>query len=423
MKTMGPGGTQRPPPGDFVPVRRSPLLSDTTKIYVAQGLRAAAYGFGAVLLSTSLPDRGLSRWQIGLVLGAILAGTAMMSLVVGRFADRIGRRRSYAGLYLLLGLTGVAFAFANSYWLLALTGLTGSLSTEVIESGPFTSIEQAMLAAEAGGSTRTRNFGRYNAVAAACGSLGALGAGLPHLIAHAPTSSGVSPMLFLVFVPIALCGSLVALSLSDRAEPREPRRSTGRLHHSKPVVQRLAGLFALDSFAGGLTISVFVGYWLHTRFHASTGTIGTLFFLLGLFQTLSFLAATSLARRFGLLRTMVFSHLPSNLLVIAVAFAPNLVAAVVLLVARASLSQMDVPTRQAYVMTLVDPDERTPAAAYTNTARYVTRPFGPPVASALSQVTLGLPFVVAGSIKVIYDLTLWGWFRRVPLPEDTDETG
>ena len=396
-----------------------PYMTDTTKIYIAQGLRAAAYGFGAVLLSTSLPDRGLSRWQIGLVLGAILAGIAIMSLVVGRYADRIGRRRSYAGLYVLLGVTGVAFAFADSYWLLILAGLTGSLSTEVIESGPFTSLEQAMLASEASTLTRTRNFGRYNAVAAACGSLGALGAGLPRLIGGSHSAHGASPTLFLVFVPIAVCGSLVALSLSDRAEPRETRRSTGRLVQSKPVVQRLAGLFSLDSFAGGLTVSVFVGYWLHTRFHASTGTIGALFFLLGLFQTLSFLAATVIARRFGLLRTMVFSHLPSNLLVIAVAFAPNLISAIVLLVARASLSQMDVPTRQAYVMTLVNPDERTPAAAYTNTARYVTRPLGPPVASALSQVALGLPFVVAGSLKVIYDLTLWAWFRRVPLPEDS----
>jgi MFS family permease len=397
-------------------------MTDTTKIYIAQGLRAAAYGFGAVLLSTSLPGRGLSRWQIGLVLGAILAGIAIMSIVIGRFADRVGRRRSYAGLYLLLGLTGIVFAFASSFWLLILVALTGSLSAEVIESGPFTSLEQAMLADEAGASTRTRNFGRYNAVAAACGSLGALGAGVPHWLAHSHSTSAESPELFLVFVPIALCGALVALSLSDRAEAHQPRLSSGRLHESRSVVRRLAGLFALDSFAGGLTVSVFVGYWLHTRFHASTGIIGAIFFLLGLFQTLSFLGATAIARRFGLLRTMVFSHLPSNFLVIAVAFSPNLVTATVLLVARASLSQMDVPTRQSYVMTLVSPNERTPAAGYTNTARYVTRPGGPPVASALSQVALGLPFVVAGSIKVIYDLALWQWFRHVPLPDDSNES-
>ena len=278
-----------------------------------------------------------------------------------------------------------------------------------------------MIAAETGGHLRTRNFGRYNAVAAASGSLGALGAGLPRL--WSPHASGaLSPHLFLVFVPIALAGSLVALSLSDRAEPVELVRATGRLQRSKSVVQRLAGLFALDSFAGGLTVTVFVGYWLHTHFHASSAVIGGLYFFLGLFQTVSFFAATWLARRFGLLRTMVFSHLPSNLLVIAIAFAPSLTVAIILLIARASLSQMDIPTRQAYVMALVDPNERTPAAAYSNTARYLTRPFGPPVATALSQVALGLPFVVSGSIKIVYDLTLWGWFRRVPLPDETRPT-
>ncbi len=394
-------------------------MTDTTKIYVAQGLRAAAYGFATVLLATSLADRGLSRWQVGLVLGAMLAGIAITSLAIGRFADRIGRRRSYAMLFLLLGATGIVFAVTTNVWLLVLAGLTGSLSVEVIESGPFTSIEQAMLAAERVSTMRTRNFGRYNAVAAASGSLGALGAGLAQWViggTHGPPAA-----LFLVFVPIAVGGAAVARSLSDGVEA--PRRGVvrGRLVNSTSVVRRLASLFALDSFAGGLTVSVFVGYWLHTRFHASTETIGALFFFLGVFQTFSFLAASALAKRFGLLATMVFSHLPSNLLVIAVAFSPNLTVAIALLIARTSLSQMDVPTRQAYVMNLVEPDERTPAAAYTNTARYVTRPFGPPVASALSGIALGLPFAVAGSIKVLYDLTLWAWFRRVPLPGERDD--
>ena len=395
------------------------VVSDTTKIYVAQGLRAAAYGFATVLLATSLADRGLSRWQVGLVLGAMLAGIAITSLAVGRFADRIGRRRSYALLFLLLGATGIVFAVTTNVWLLVLAGLTGSLSVEVIESGPFTSIEQAMLAAERVSTMRTRNFGRYNAVAAASGSLGALGAGLAQWAIGG--AGGPPAALFLVFVPIAVGGALVARSLSVGVEAPGRGAVRGRLVNSTSVVRRLASLFALDSFAGGLTVSVFVGYWLHTRFHASTETIGALFFFLGAFQTFSFLAASALAKRFGLLATMVFSHLPSNLLVIAVAFSPNLTVAIILLIARASLSQMDVPTRQAYVMNLVEPDERTPAAAYTNTARYVTRPFGPPIASALSGIALGLPFAVAGSIKVLYDLTLWAWFRRVPLPGERDD--
>ncbi len=394
-------------------------MNDTTKIYVAQGLRAAAYGFATVVLATSLPDRGLTKLQIGLVLGAMLAGIALASVAVGQFADRIGRRRSYASLFLALAITGVVFAVTANVWLLIAAGLTGSLSAEVIESGPFTSLEQAMLAAERVSTTRTRNFGRYNAVAAASGSLGALGAGLAQWAIGG--TEGPPAALFLVFVPIAVGGALVARSLSVGVEAPGRGAVRGRLVNSTSVVRRLAGLFALDSFAGGLTVSVFVGYWLHTRFHASTETIGALFFFLGAFQTLSFLAASALAKRFGLLATMVFSHLPSNLLVIAIAFSPNLSVAIALLIARTSLSQMDVPTRQAYVMNLVEPDERTPAAAYTNTARYVTRPFGPPVASALSGIALGLPFAVAGSIKVLYDLTLWAWFRRVPLPGERDD--
>ena len=395
-------------------------MNDTTKIYVAQGLRAATYGFATVVLATSLPDRGLTKLQIGLVLGAMLAGIALASVAVGQFADRIGRRRSYASLFLALAITGVVFAVTANVWLLVAAGLTGSLSAEVIESGPFTSLEQAMLAAEVVAQTRTRNFGRYNAVAAASGSLGALGAGAASWLSGHHTH-GPSSLLLLVFVPIGVGGALVARSLSERVESHAPS-AHGRLRSSKPVVRRLASLFALDSFAGGLTVSVFVGYWLHTRFHATSATIGALFFFLGAFQTFSFLAATAIAKRFGLLRTMVFSHLPSNLLVIAVAFSPNLVVAIALLVARASLSQMDVPTRQAYVMSLVEPDQRIPAAAYTNTARYLTRPFGPPVATALAQSALGLPFVVAGSLKVVYDLSLWRWFRHVALPGETDAT-
>jgi predicted MFS family arabinose efflux permease len=186
-------------------------------------------------------------------------------------------------------------------------------------------------------------------------------------------------------------------------------------------VARLASLFALDSFGGGFTVSAFVAYWLRARFDASPAVIGATFFAMGLLQTVSFLVAPRLADRFGLLRTMVFTHLPSNLLLAVVAFAPNLGAAVVLLLARTALSQMDVPTRQAYVMVLVDADERTPAAAYTNTARYVSRPFGPPLAALAQTVALGLPFVIGGGIKSVYDVTLWRWFGRVPLPESAKE--
>ena len=384
--------------------------SDARKLFLAQGVRAFGYGFGAVLLGTSLDDRGLAAWQVGVVLGATVAGTALMSVLVARYADRVGRRRWYAGLYVLLGVVGVVFASTGSVWVLAVAALTGVLSTEVIESGPFTSLEQPMLAAGPHGAP-VHGFGVYNAVAAVAGSFGALAAAVPDLVGTAPTR------WFVVFVPLASVGWIIARSLSAAVEP-SPAPATGAgLQRSRATVTRLASLFAIDSFVGGFTVSAFVAYWLQARFDAPPAVIAATFFASGLLQTGSFLIAPRLADRFGLLPTMVATHLPSNVLLAAVAFSPNLTTAIVLLLARTALSQMDVPTRQAYVMTLVDPDERTPAAAYTNTARYLTRPLGPPLAAIAQTVSIGLPFVIAGGIKSIYDLTLWRWFRRVPLPE------
>ena len=358
----------------------------------------------------------MPAWQVGVVLGATVAGTALMSMLVARHADRVGRRRWYAGLYVLLGVVGVVFAFAGSVWLLALAALTGVLSTEVIESGPFTSLEQPMLASDLRDRAQVHGFGVYNAIAAAAGSLGALAAAVPDLV-----DAAVLARWFLVLVPVAVIGWALACRLSDDVEPIAATSTRGRLSRSRSTVSRLASLFALDSFAGGFTVSAFVAYWLRARFDASPALIAVTFFAIGLLQTVSFLAAPRLADRFGLLRTMVFTHLPSNLLLAAVAFAPNLATAIGLLLARTALSQMDVPTRQAYVMALVDPDERTPAAAYTNTARYVSRPAGPPLAALTQMVALGLPFVISGGLKSVYDLTLWRWFRHVPLPEPVNE--
>ena len=388
---------------------------DSRKLFVAQGVRAFGYGFGAVLLGTSLEDRGLPAWQVGIVLGATVAGTALMSVLVARYADRVGRRRWYGWLYALLAVVGVVFAFTGSVWVLAVAALTGVLSTEVIESGPFTSLEQPMLAADPHRAP-VHGFGVYNAVAAVAGSFGALAAAVPELVGSAEPTRW-----FVGFVPLAIVGWLVARSLSAAVEPNAPPEGKAGLKRSRSTVNRLASLFAVDSFGGGFTVSAFVAYWMRARFDASPAVIGATFFAIGLLQTGSFLIAPRLADRFGLLPTMVATHLPSNLLLAAVAFAPNLTTAIVLLLARTALSQMDVPTRQAYVMALVDPDERTPAAAYTNTARYVTRPLGPPLAALAQTVALGLPFVIGGGIKSIYDVTLWHWFRNVPLLEPVKE--
>jgi len=307
-----------------------------------------------------------------------------------------------------MGLAGAAFALTDETWLLVLAALSGTVSTEVVESGPFTSLEQAMLPSAAGTSgDPTRLFGTYNTVAALAGSLGALAAGLVPIL-------GVQPQrLLLVYVVVGVLGAVLTRGLSDALEAG--RRSVAApLERSRGIVQRLSALFALDSFGGGFVTQAFIAYWFTETFGTSLQVLGVVFFTLGLLQSVSFQIATRLARRFGLLNTMVFTHLPSNVLLAAIPFAPTQLAAFALLLARALLSQMDVPTRQAYVVGVVDPDERSAAAAYTNTARYVTRPLGPLVAAPIMQLSLGAPFVVAGVLKSVYDAALYRAFRRHP---------
>ena len=398
---------------------RSRLRADVRLILAAQALRAFAYGLGAVLLGVTLGQRGYSPFRVGVVLTGVVAGTVVASLLLARYGDRAGRRRCYVVMYLLLAATGVVFAFPVPLWALLAASLTGALSTEVVESGPFTSLEQPMLAAGLAPGRQIAGFSLYNAVATVAGSAGALAAGIPGLLRGAWSSPPPDDRYFLVFVPAALAGALIASRLSPAVEAAPPPPSAPHrrpVDRSRPVVYRLCALFAVDSLGGGFVIQAFVAYWFSARFGAPAGVIGAVFFASGLLQAVSFLVAARLGERFGLLRTMVFTHLPSNVLLAAMAFAPGFGWAAGLWLARTSLSQMDVPARQAYVMALVDPAEQTGAAAYTNMARYLTRPLGPVLAGAAQSVALGLPFLLAGVIKSGYDLALWRWFRHVPVP-------
>lgn len=394
------------------------MTSDVRRIIAAQALRAFVYGFGSVLLGASLKESGWSTARVGLLLAAIVAGTALMSIVVGTFGDRIGRRRLYATLYVGLAATGVVFGVSTSIWVLAIVALCGTLSTEVNDSGPFTSLEQAMLPAGLAHRERTRTFGIYNIVAVSAGSVGALAAGGPAILRHVWHGAPPDHRFFLVFVPVGVAGAFVAASLSHRVESGVMLGRRVPLDRSRPVVIRLAGLFAVDAFGGGFVIQSFIAYWFASKFGVSLDTLGVIFFVVGLLQAASFWVATRLAHRFGLLNVMLFSHLPSNVLLAAIPFAPTLPIAVALLFGRFSLSQMDVPTRQAYVISLVDEQERTAAAAYTNTARYVIRPAGPVLAGLAQRLAFGAPFVVAGAVKIAYDMGLWSWFRHVPLPDE-----
>ena len=396
------------------------LPRDARLVLLAQALRAFAYGFGAVLMGITLNARHFSSAEVGGVFAAVVAGTALASLVIAGYGDRIGRRRSYVGLYVLLAVTGALFALATQLWLLLLVALAGALSTEVVESGPFTSLEQTMLVTTLTGAERVRGLGIYNAVATASGGLGALAAGLPDLARFLWKTAPPDSVWFLLFVPVALAGAVAAAAISPAVEAPRPRDTPPmpRLQRSRRTVQHLSALFALDSLGGGFVVQAFVAYWLSQRFGASAGTLGAIFFAIAILQTGSFVVASHLTERFGLLRTMVFTHLPSNALLALIALAPNLGSAVLLLLARTALAQMDVPARQAYVMAMVDAHDRTAAAAYTNAARYITRPVGPAIAGAVQSVSLGAPFFIAAALKSAYDLALWVRFSRVPLPDE-----
>ncbi len=387
------------------------LSPDARRIVTVQAVRAFVYGLGSVLIGVSLEARGLSGAEVGGVLASLLAGTALVSVLLARYGDRVGRRRFYALLLVVMAGAGSVFALTGWVPALVLAALTGTVSTDVSESGPFTSLEQAMLPHAGDSRSPTRLFGVYNIIATLGGSLGALAAAGTKLIGGSPHWLLAYPVAAAVALPVASrLSPAVEGGHELEAEPRPP------LHRSRRIVLQLSSLFALDSFGGGFVVQTFIAFLFARKFGASAGTLGVVFFGVGILQALSFQAAVRLAERIGLLRTMVFTHLPSNVLLAAIAFAPNLPTAIALLLARFALSQMDVPTRQAYVVMVVDPSERTAAAAYTNTSRYLVRPVAPLAAGPLIQAWLGAPFLVAGVLKSLYDAGLYVLFRDVELP-------
>jgi len=393
-------------------------VSDVRLIFSIQAVRAFLYGFSSIIVGASLAASGLSDATVGIVFTAMLLGMAISSIAVGRWGEAIGRRRTYVGLLVVMGVAGAVFALTGLVPLLIVAALTGTLSTDPNESGPITTVEQSMLAS-APAAERSRVYGRYNAVAYLAGAAGALAAGGPSALRN--ILPGLPPdqrWLLLMPVGAAVCAVLaVRLSRTVEVDPTVPIAQRG-LHRSKSVVQRLAALFALDAFAGGFIVGSFIVFWFGRQFGAGPELMGLVFFGVGLLQAGSSVAAGWLGARIGLLNTMVFTHLPSNLLLALIPFAPTLGLAIGMLLARSALSQMDVPARQAYVAALVDPAERTAAAGYTNAARHVVRPAGPALASASMAMAAGIPFLVAGGLKAVYDVVLYFTFRDVRLGDD-----
>ncbi len=397
------------------------LPADGWLLFATCGVRSLAYGFLSVILALYLTALELDSGAIGFVFTAALAGGAIMTVGLTAIADRVGRRRILMIGSLLMALAGAVFALTSNPLLLAAAAIVGTISPSGKEVGPFLSIEQAVLPQTVKDQHRTSVFAAYNLVAALTSAVGALGAGLPNLLGI----GGLEGLRLLVwgYAAASLVLFVLFAGLSPRVEaPPVARQGTKLalgLHRSRGIVMKLAGLFAVDAFAGGFILQSLVAYWFHLRFGADADTLAAIFFGTNLLTAVSFLAAAPVARRIGLLNTMVFTHLPSNLMLMLVALMPSFESAVAMLLARHLLSQLDVPTRQSYTMALVDPDERSAAAGITSVARNAAASVSPAFAGAtMALPALGLPFLIAGAMKVSYDLTIYFVFRGVKPPEE-----
>jgi MFS family permease len=375
---------------------------------------------------------GLTDGQVGVLLMLILLGDTAISLWITTAADRLGRRRMLIAGSLLMALAGVVFALTDNFWLLLIAGTVGVISPGGNEVGPFLSVEHAALAQAVPGQHRTAVFAWHNLVGSLATALGSLCGGAAAEVLQVRGGSEADSYRPIV-VAYGVAGLVLAVlftRLSPAAEVLafgQPSNTVGitrarfGLHKSRGTVYRLAGLFALDAFGGGFIMQGIVAYWFYVRFGADPATIGAIFFGANILAACSALAAAWVARRIGLLNAMVFTHLPSNVLLLLVPLMPDLGLAVTVLLLRFSISQMDVPTRQSYTVAVVSPDERSAASGVTGVARSVGSAISPMLATALIGVPslVGVPFFLAGGIKIVYDLLLYRRFAEVRPPEET----
>ena len=406
---------------------------DVALLFLTRAVRMFGYGLLSVVLVLYLTALGLSAGEVGLLLALTLLGDAAVSLWLTTHADRIGRRKVLvAGAGLMLA-AGLAFVATPVYVVLVVAATIGVISPSGNEVGPFLAVEQASLSQIVATGSRTGLLARYQLVGSFSTAIGALVGGG---IAQLAIQGGASPAgaYRLVIVGYALAGIALALlftRVSTRVEvpagevTDQAIRTRLGLHRSQRVVLRLSALFALDAFAGGFVIASFITLWFRDRFGVDPAALGALIFGANLLAGLSALAAGPLARRFGLIRTMVFSHLPSNVLLLLVPFMPTLPLAAAVLLVRFSISQMDVPTRQSYTIAIVAPDERSAAAGVTGIARSLGVAASPLIAAPLflSAALAWTPFVIAGGLKIAYDLLLYRAFKAHRAPEEVRAEG
>lgn len=388
-------------------------------VLIARALRAFADGYMAVLLPAYLLSLGLGTFDVGLIATATLLGSALATLAVGMWGYRFDAQRLLAAAALLMAATGAGFAGLASFWPLMIVAFAGTLNPSSGDVSVFLPLEHARLAAAAAGNARTALFARYSVLGALCAAVGSLAAAFPDaLVAHTGlTRTAALRAMFMLYGAIG-----VAVWLLYRTRNGTPAAAAAhppaRLGPSRGTVLRLAVLFSVDSFAGGLVVNALLALWLFQRFGLSLAQAGTFFFCAGLLSAGSQFAAPILARQIGLLNTMVFTHIPASIFLMLAAIAPNLPVALALLLLRSALSQMDVPTRSAFVMAVVTPPERAAAASVTAVPRSLAAAVSPALAGALfASGWIAAPLVACGVLKIAYDLVLWRSCRHVSLSD------
>ena len=408
------------------PVKVAPMKRDIRLLFTTRIIRLFSYGFLSVVLALYLSAAGLTGRQIGLLFTFTLAGDAVISLWLTTSADRFGRKRTLlVGALLMVG-AGAVFLVSRNPIILGIAAIIGVISPSGNEIGPFLSVEQAALTQMLPGGKRTQAFAWYALAGSLATATGALVGGW---LAQGLQAGGWSVLASYRFVlagyalgGLVLIGIFFSLSTAVEVAPTDQgeKKVILGLHRSRSVVMRLSALFAMDAFAGALLVQSMMAYWFHIKYGVDTGLLGSVFFGANILAGISALLAARIAKRFGLINTMVFTHIPSNILLILVPLMPNLPLAIAVLLARFSISQMDVPTRQSYTMAVVASDERSAASGVTTIARSVGAALSPSLSGLLMAVPLlfSTPFFLSGGLKIVYDLLLFNSFRRLKPPEE-----
>jgi MFS family permease len=416
---------------NFIPASLRALPRDGIVLFLTRFLRLFAYGALSVVLVFYLVSLGLSEAQVGLLLTLTLAGDIAISLLLTTRADQMGRRRTLIVGAILMAGAGIAFASTHNLLFLIVAGTIGVISPSGNEVGPFLSIEQAALSHVVSAGSRTEVFAWYTLAGSVATALGTLcGGAASGIVQKASFSASDSyRAVVLLYAALGMALAFLFLSLSSSTEVRNVVPAEGSaaarkflgVGHSRSIVFKLSSLFALDSFAGGFVVQSFAAYWFYLRFGVQPVKLGVIFFWANVLAGISALLASRLASRIGLVKTMVVTHLPSNVLLILVPLMPNLALAVVVLLIRFSISQMDVPTRQSYTMAVVRPEERSAAGGITGVARTAGAAMSPIFAGFLFSrpLLIDIPFFIAGALKIAYDLILYRQFVAIRPPEET----